>query len=436
MLDIETTLRTYDYTQIADANTRTLAQRAADDIKPRLRRATEDILVIGQRLAVVRQYLPHGQWMAWLDAEFEMGEITARNFINVATRFADKSSKFEDLKPSALYMLAAPSTPDDAIVEVETLIAAGSIPTVAETKQIIADHKGHGRCAKCNRTLTDPGSIAAGVGPCCATHNHAGNGNGQGADAESDTEAQFVTAAWDIPTEQSIDDLPVYGMSDDDVDVVYARGKRKSMTDEEDTPTKIYVEVYGEHGDQIQAARIVLESDEEIGIVKKTPHVSHNSGNNEWYTPAEYIEAARRVMGEIELDPATSQEANRVVRAQSFYTAADDGLSQKWQGRVWMNPPYAAPLISMFCGKLAEHYASGDVPEAIALVNNATETAWFGTLVQNASAVVFPQSRVRFWQPDGTLGAPLQGQAIVYMGGKPKTFLAEFGRFGWEAHIE
>lgn len=128
---------TYDYTQITDPNTRTLAQRAADDIKPRLRRATEDILVIGQRLAVVRQYIPHGQWTSWIETEFGMADETARQFIRVATRFTDKSLIIRDLKPTALYMLAAPSTPDDAITQVEALITNGHTPTVAETKQII-----------------------------------------------------------------------------------------------------------------------------------------------------------------------------------------------------------------------------------------------------------------------------------------------------------
>lgn len=165
------------------------------------------------------------------------------------------------------------------------------------------------------------------------------------------------------------------------------------------------------------------------------PHVANNSGNNEWYTPTEYIEAARNVMGGIDLDPASSDVANSVVGATSFYTAEDDGLCYEWGGRVWMNPPYASELIGKFTAKLALHVRTGDVTEAIALVNNATETSWFADLVRVSSAVVFPRSRVRFWRPNGELGAPLQGQAILYMGTRRDFFLREFGRFGWWAHV-
>jgi len=168
-------------------------------------------------------------------------------------------------------------------------------------------------------------------------------------------------------------------------------------------------------------------------IEKKTPHVSYNSGNNEWYTPEQYILAAKEVMGEIDLDPASSEFANQVVGAKQIYTIDDDGLTKEWAGRVWLNPPYAGELVSLFCNKIAEHYNDGNVSEAIILVNNATETGWFGTLIEPASAVVFLKGRVRYYTADGTKNTPLQGQAVIYMGEKPDKFLQCFSHLGWGA---
>lgn len=162
-------------------------------------------------------------------------------------------------------------------------------------------------------------------------------------------------------------------------------------------------------------------------------HVSYNSGENEWYTPPEYIEAARKVMGSIDLDPASSEVANRIVGATTFYTKADDGRDKKWTGRVYMNPPYASNLIGDFASKFAGHIRDGSITDGIVLVNNATETTWFQKLIECAQAVVFTTGRVRFLDPQGNPGAPLQGQAFIYFGGSPLMFLNEFRRFGWGA---
>lgn len=167
----------------------------------------------------------------------------------------------------------------------------------------------------------------------------------------------------------------------------------------------------------------------------KRPHVANNSGDNEWYTPQEFIDAAVAVMGQIDLDPASTATANTVVQAGTFYTIDDQALEREWHGAVWMNPPYSQPAINHFVNKLVEEYEAGRVTQAIVLVNNATETVWFNNLVYPASAVCFPVGRVRFWTPD-RIAAPLQGQAIVYLGDNTDAFIAKFHQLGWTARIE
>ena len=160
------------------------------------------------------------------------------------------------------------------------------------------------------------------------------------------------------------------------------------------------------------------------------PHVSRNTGNNEWYTPAEYIEAARGVMGTIDLDPASSTEANTVVKAERFFDIEANGLEQEWRGRIWLNPPYSSDWIGDFAAKLTSQFQIGNIAEAVVLVNNATETSWFQKIAAISKAVCFPSKRVRFWAPDGKAGAPLQGQAVLYIGRRPERFTKEFRPFG------
>lgn len=159
----------------------------------------------------------------------------------------------------------------------------------------------------------------------------------------------------------------------------------------------------------------------------RKPHVTNNSKDNEWYTPSEYIEAAREVLGTIDLDPASNDFANETVKASTYYTEDTNGLLQEWSGNIWMNPPYSTALLSKFADKLAE----SNFKQAIVLVNNATETAWFEKFVGSAKAIVFHKGRIRFVKRDGEHGTPLQGQAFIYYGNKPEKFLEVFGKYGW-----
>jgi phage N-6-adenine-methyltransferase len=161
-------------------------------------------------------------------------------------------------------------------------------------------------------------------------------------------------------------------------------------------------------------------------------HVSQNTGNPEWYTPPDVLDAARTVLGDIELDPASSKIAQKTVKANRHYTAENDGLSKKWKGATWLNPPYASGLVSQFTEKLSEHYAAGDIPTAILLVNNATDTKWFQSAVELCSAVCFIAGRLKFLDESGTPArTPLQGQAVLYYGDNASGFIETFSDFGF-----
>ena len=161
--------------------------------------------------------------------------------------------------------------------------------------------------------------------------------------------------------------------------------------------------------------------------IKAKPHVSKNTGCPEWYTPSEFIEAARKVMGKIDLDPASSEVAQETVKAETFFTASDDGLTKSWSGCVWLNPPYANGVVSKFTEKLAE----SNVEQAVLLVNNATETSWFQDVAQHAAAIALPRGRIKFNDATGTpQNAPLQGQAFLYIGHRVEEFKSVFSSFG------
>lgn len=164
---------------------------------------------------------------------------------------------------------------------------------------------------------------------------------------------------------------------------------------------------------------------------KAKPHVANNSGENEWYTPAELITAARQTMGSIDTDPASSDIANEIVQAETYYTKDDNGLAYTWTGNVWMNPPYSQPEISDFATKIIEEVDSGRTEQACVLVNNATDTAWCQRILIRASAVCFIYRRVKFLDKElNPSGAPLQGQIVIYIGKDTTPFTTHFKEFG------
>lgn len=129
----------FDYTQF-DKDTSQFLQGEAGKIKGLLTQTIESIVEIGSRLIEVKKSLKHGQYRQWLHSEFEMSIRTADNFTRVAQCFNDASFSELDIAKSALYLLAAPSVPDEAREEALN-IAKNERVTQRKATEIIESHK-------------------------------------------------------------------------------------------------------------------------------------------------------------------------------------------------------------------------------------------------------------------------------------------------------
>ena len=165
-----------------------------------------------------------------------------------------------------------------------------------------------------------------------------------------------------------------------------------------------------------------------------------STGDNEWYTPAYLIEAARKVMGSIYMDPASCPEANQTVRAQRIYTKADDGLSKPWAGPLWLNPPYGLIPVSngaawqgrsamhAWISRLIDEHKKGNVAQAILLTKADPKQIWFQLLWDYP--LCFVNDRVYFNRPSGPPSRHMFGTLLAYFGQNIDLFVNVFTEFG------
>jgi hypothetical protein len=154
-----------------------------------------------------------------------------------------------------------------------------------------------------------------------------------------------------------------------------------------------------------------------------------SSKTGEYYTPSEYIEAARTVMGGISLDPASCAPAQEIVKADSWYglDIDKDGLELDWFGNVWLNPPFAE--VRHWVPKLEYEYSCGNVYQAILLTKAALGYNWFEELWRKYPTVLV-RKRIQF--VNGVAQAK-QATAFMYIGEDIHCmwrFCSEFGRYG------
>ncbi len=146
-----------------------------------------------------------------------------------------------------------------------------------------------------------------------------------------------------------------------------------------------------------------------------------------WQTPKEIIALCREALGGvIDLDPASSAIANLRVGATYFHTEKSDGLRHKWDGTVFLNPPYGGDQgdgARLFTRKLIQEFTSGSVTKAITVLNlQSVPTLWFPQVATHAACHAIWKKRIQFIGP-----APKSGKGTKYGASKNGTIFSYFG---------
>jgi len=183
-------------------------------------------------------------------------------------------------------------------------------------------------------------------------------------------------------------------------------------------PPCAYCDMYLPESEQID------EPEEEQSDSPDLLAVHHSSKTSQHYTPQCIIDATLACLGEIDLDPCSNSNEQPNVPAKWHHTPQDDGLSHRWAGRVYMNPPYGSE-ISKWIDKLCLEHEEGDVSEAIALVAARPDTQWWHRL--RDYPVCFITGRLTFVGNDNPAPFP---SAVFYLGKRRDAFYRVFSELG------
>jgi DNA N-6-adenine-methyltransferase (Dam). len=331
MTAIQTSI--FDYAAL-DSETRIVVQQRTSEIKALMKRAASDIIEAGMKSIEVRSLLRHnkgGGFEGWIKHE-NLESRMIYHFIRVAETFGnfENFSKL-NIGVSALYLLAAPSTPEAARAEALARAEQGEAITYSAARDLI---------------------------------------------------------------EQAQEERRYDGFA-------------KVYPPEDDKPLPFY---------------------EQRGPVMSQPmSILTSQGTIEWYTPPDIIERARVCLGGIDLDPASSEVAQRWIKADTYYTA-DMPATHAWAGRVWLNPPFDDT--PAWVDQLDSEYVDGAVTAAILLVNSAPGYIWWEDLWRRRPVCML-RERVCFIRSDGVQGdAAKKGTTIAYYGDDVQSFTDAFGDLG------
>lgn len=134
-----------------------------------------------------------------------------------------------------------------------------------------------------------------------------------------------------------------------------------------------------------------------------TTQTMFSSATDLWATPQHLFDSLNATYS-FTLDPCATAENAKCAK---FYTEADDGLAQNWDGEtVFMNPPYGRE-ISKWVKKAVSSQAV-----VVMLLPARTDTAWFHDYLYNKCDIYLLRGRLKFG--DAKNSAPFPSMIVVH----------------------
>lgn len=136
----------YNYSHL-EAKSQTVILERTHEIKNLIRRTANNIIEIGHKLHEVKRIIGHGHFGHWLKTEFNWSVATATRMMQASQHFKNVNLTNLNFSPSAIYLLAAPSTPTQARTEALNKAEQGQPITYTLAKQIVRHHTTRPHCS-------------------------------------------------------------------------------------------------------------------------------------------------------------------------------------------------------------------------------------------------------------------------------------------------
>jgi len=207
--------------------------------------------------------------------------------------------------------------------------------------------------------------------------------------------------------------------------------------------------------------------------------INQSSGKVEYYTPPNIIKLVHKMFNKIDLDPASSPQANKIVKADMFYTEPSyyelptkndrlptrfftslGGLTQGyvWYGNVWLNHPFSKgenvckttgngctklscykrgwhlgtklPSNADWVNKMIEHYENGSITQGLMITYASTSETWFKPLLKYPKCWIYGRTNYIDGNTMKVQKGVTKGSVITYFGNDLTKFNKIFSLIG------